>query len=121
MNFVHASNTAWENQLQLVKRIICWLPFLNTVCSVVQNKLTEVSVALYLLLQYDPDKVKKSNKTYLKWYNNNNNNNNNNNHKYNYVKILESDWSSAGLISAVILQLHTSCACDWTVVCVMPE
>ena len=49
----------------------------------------------------------------------NNNDNNNNNH--NYIKILESDWSSAGLISAVIGQLHTSCACNWTVVRVMPE
>ena len=45
--------------------------------------------------------------------------NNENNH--NYIKILESDWSSAGLISAVIVQLHTSCACNWTVVRVMPE
>ena len=43
----------------------------------------------------------------------------NNNH--NYIKILESDWSSAGLISAVIVQLHASCACNWTVVRVMPE
>ena len=25
---------------------------------------------------------------------------------HNYIKILESDWSSAGLISAVIVQLH---------------
>ena len=33
-----------------------------------------------------------------------------------YIKILESEWSSAGLISAVIVQLHTSCACNWTVV-----
>ena len=40
---------------------------------------------------------------------------------HNYIKILESDWSSAGLISAVIVQLHTSCACNWTVVRVMPE
>ena len=40
---------------------------------------------------------------------------------HNYIKILESDWSSAGLISAVIGQLHTSCACNWTVVRVMPE
>ena len=40
---------------------------------------------------------------------------------HNYTKILESDWSSAGLISAVIVQLHTSCACNWTVVRVMPE
>ena len=31
------------------------------------------------------------------------------------------DWSSAGLISAVIVQLHTSCACNCTVVRVMPE
>ena len=42
-------------------------------------------------------------------------------HNHNYIKILESDWSSAGLISAVIGQLHTSCACNWTVVRVMPE
>ena len=40
---------------------------------------------------------------------------------HNYTKILESDWSSTGLISAVIGQLHTSCACNWTVVRVMPE
>ena len=40
---------------------------------------------------------------------------------HNYIKILEFDWSSAGLISAVIVQLHTSCACNWTVVRVMPE
>ena len=40
---------------------------------------------------------------------------------HNYIKILESDWSSAGLISAVIGQLHPSCACNWTVVRVMPE
>ena len=40
---------------------------------------------------------------------------------HSYIKILESDWSSAGLISAVIGQLHTSCACNWTVVRVMPE
>ena len=53
------------------------------------------------------------------YHDDNNNNNNNNNH--NYIKILESDWSSAGLISAVIGQLHTSCACNWTVVRVMPE
>ena len=26
------------------KGIICWLPFLNMVCSVVQNELAEVSV-----------------------------------------------------------------------------
>ena len=32
-----------------------------------------------------------------------------------------SDWSSAALISALIVQLHTSCACDCTVVRVMPE
>ena len=43
------------------------------------------------------------------------------NSDHNYIKILESDWSSAGLISAVIVQLHTSCACNWTVVRVMPE
>ena len=47
------------------------------------------------------------------------NDNNNNNH--NYIKILESDWSSAGLISDVIVQLHTSSACNCTVVRVMPE
>ena len=39
----------------------------------------------------------------------------------NYNKILESDWSSAALIKALIGQLHTSCTCNWTVVCVMPE
>ena len=44
-----------------------------------------------------------------------------NSNNRNYIKILESDWSSAGLISAVIVQLHTSCACNWTVVRVMPE
>ena len=44
-----------------------------------------------------------------------------NNSNHNYIKILESDWSSVGLISAVIVQLHTSCACYWTVVRVMPE
>ena len=37
----------------------------------------------------------------------------NNNH--NYIKIHESDWLSAGLISAVIVQLHTSWACNCTV------
>ena len=42
-------------------------------------------------------------------------------YNHNYIKILESDWSSAGLISAVIVQLHTSCACNCTVVCVMLE
>ena len=42
-------------------------------------------------------------------------------YNHNYIKILKSDWSSAGLISAVIVQLHTSCACNWTVVRVMPE
>ena len=42
-------------------------------------------------------------------------------YNHNYIKILESDWSSADLISAVIVQLHTSCACNWTVVRVMPE
>ena len=42
-------------------------------------------------------------------------------HNHNNIKILESDWSSVGLISAVIVQLHTSCACNWTVVRVMPE
>ena len=40
---------------------------------------------------------------------------------HNYIKILESDWSTTGLISAVIVQLHTSCACNCTVVRVMPE
>ena len=40
---------------------------------------------------------------------------------HNYIKILESDWSSTDLISAVIGQLHASCACNWTVVRVMPE
>ena len=40
---------------------------------------------------------------------------------HNYIKILESDWSSAALIWAVIVQLHASCACNCTVVCVMPE
>ena len=44
-----------------------------------------------------------------------------NSFNHNYIKILESDWSSAGLISAVIGQSHTSCACNWTVVRVMPE
>ena len=33
-----------------------------------------------------------------------------------YIKILKSDWSSAGLISAVIVQLHMSCACNCAVV-----
>ena len=42
-------------------------------------------------------------------------------YNHDYIKILESDWSSAGLISAVIGQLHTLCACNWTVVRVMPE
>ena len=32
-------------------------------------------------------------------------NNNNNTYNHNYIKILESDWSSAGLISAVIVAL----------------
>ena len=40
----------------------------------------------------------------------------NNSSNHDYIKILESDWSSAGLISAVIVQLHTSCACNCTVV-----
>ena len=52
---------------------------------------------------------------------------------HNYIKILESNWSSTALISAVIGQLHTSSACNWigqlhtscacsgTVVRVMPE
>ena len=48
-------------------------------------------------------------------------NDNNNEFNHNYIKILESDWSSTALISAVIVQLHTSCACNCTVVCVMPE
>ena len=34
---------------------------------------------------------------------------------HNYIKILESDWSSAGLISAVIGQLYASCLSNWTV------
>ena len=34
---------------------------------------------------------------------------------HNYIKILESDWSSAGLISAVIVQLYASCLNNWTV------
>ena len=42
-------------------------------------------------------------------------------YKHNYIKILETDWSSAGLISALIVQLHTSCACNCTVIHVMPE
>ena len=54
-------------------------------------------------------------------FNINNHNNNNNILNHNYIKILDSDWPSAGLISAVIGQLHTSCACNWTVVRVMPE
>ena len=54
-------------------------------------------------------------------YKNNGDNNDDNDDNNNYIKILESDWSSAGLISAVIGQLHTSCACNWTVVRVMPE
>ena len=33
----------------------------------------------------------------------------------NYIKILESDWSSAGLIWAVIAQLYASCLSNWTV------
>ena len=49
------------------------------------------------------------------------NKNDDNNDNHNYIKILESDWSSAGLISAVIVQLYTSCACNCTVVRVMPE
>ena len=40
---------------------------------------------------------------------------------HNYIKILESDWSSTARISALIVQLHTSCACNCTVVRVMPE
>ena len=39
----------------------------------------------------------------------------------NYIKILESDWSSAVLISALISQLQTSCTCNCAVVGVMPE
>ena len=42
-------------------------------------------------------------------------------YNHNYIKILESDWSSACLISAAIVQLNTSCACNCTVVHVMPE
>ena len=33
------------------------------------------------------------------------------NHKY--IKIVESDWSSAGLISTVIVQLYASCLSNW--------
>ena len=40
---------------------------------------------------------------------------------HNYIKILESDWSSAALIWALIGQLHMSCTCNWTVVQVIPE
>ena len=36
-------------------------------------------------------------------------------HNHNYIKILESDWLSAGLVSAVIVQLYTSCLSNWTV------
>ena len=36
-------------------------------------------------------------------------------YNHNYIKILESDWSSTALISALIVQLHASCACNWTV------
>ena len=42
-----------------------------------------------------------------------------------YIKILESDWSSAALIGALIVhcttELHTSCTCYWTVVGIIPE
>ena len=41
------------------------------------------------------------------------------NYNRNYNKILESDRSSAALITALIG--HTSCTCNWTVVPVMPE
>ena len=37
------------------------------------------------------------------------------NSNHNYIKILESDWWSAGLIWAVIVQLPASCLCNWTV------
>ena len=40
---------------------------------------------------------------------------NHNIYNHNYIKILESDWSSAGLISAVIGQLYASCLSNWTV------
>ena len=43
------------------------------------------------------------------------------NYNRNYNKILESDRSSAALITALIGQLHTSCTCNWTVVHAMPE
>ena len=46
---------------------------------------------------------------------NNNDNNSNYNNNHNYIKILESDWSSAALISAVIVQLYASCLSNWTV------
>ena len=42
-------------------------------------------------------------------------------HNHHYIKILEYDWSSAALIGAVIVQLHTSCTCNCTVVRIMPE
>lgn len=34
---------------------------------------------------------------------------------HNYIKILEADWSSAALIGALIVQLHTPCLSIWTV------
>ena len=36
-------------------------------------------------------------------------------YNHNYIKILESDWSSTALISAVIEQLYASCLSNWTV------
>ena len=33
-------------------------------------------------------------------------------YNHNYIKILESDCSSTALISALIVQLHTSCTCN---------
>ena len=38
-----------------------------------------------------------------------------NSYNHKYIKILESDWSSAALIWALIGQLHTLCLCNWTV------
>ena len=39
---------------------------------------------------------------------------------HNYIKILESDWSSAALIWAVIVQLYASCLSNWTVRVIKP-
>jgi len=39
----------------------------------------------------------------------------NNRSNHNYIKILKSDWSSAALIWAVIVQLYASCLSNWTV------